>query len=145
MHGMFSSLNGTGCWNRCHKPLIENLWPNYSKRLYFCWGLTLRALVVSWCKDGWGGRWVGCSSLADHPSATQCLSPQVFLSMMPFSQDMKIQLNSFSANNVKTHYNWLLEGNGGTETANLVVHCIGTWMWWCYSHVYKWMTKQMKL
>jgi hypothetical protein len=32
--------------------------------------LTLCVPVVSWCKDEWGGRWVGCSSLAAHPSAT---------------------------------------------------------------------------
>jgi hypothetical protein len=50
---------------------LNHLQMDHFKNYWFVWwDLTLKAPVVSWCKDGWGGKWVGCSSLAAHPSAT---------------------------------------------------------------------------
>jgi hypothetical protein len=62
--------------------------------------------VVSWCKDGWGGRWVGCLSLTAHPSATPPIRNVFLTSVILSVMYIKPELHCHSANNVITHYNW---------------------------------------
>ena len=62
--------------------------------------------------EGWvgGGRWVGCSSLVAHASATLPIwNPfhlSYILSVMPSIKNIRSKLNPLCANNAKTHYKW---------------------------------------
>ena len=44
--------------------------------------LALGAPVVFGCKDGWGGKWVGCSLLASQPYATPPIKKALRLSYL---------------------------------------------------------------
>jgi hypothetical protein len=70
--------------------------------------------------DRWAAKDEQPTRLPPYPSKKPFTS--VIHSVMPFTQDIKIQLHPLCANNVKTHYNWSPWDDSSTKRAKIAYY-----------------------